>query len=144
LFEGATVQVVRGSVRLAAATTLCDLRTARQKWGSVFNTYRFDHPETDASQTLDARSYLWASLFGPLYVLRLGFPVLALLILPISVAITLVAFFGFGLVDWALGSELVTVGALFAVPVVALVAQGIIVIELLRRAYLRAGWQEGY
>jgi hypothetical protein len=110
----------------------------------VFKTYRFDHPETDASQTLDVRSYLWASLFGPLYVLRLGFPVLALLILPISVAITVVAFFGFGLVDWALGSELVTVSALFAVPVVALAAQGLIVIELLRRAYLRAGWHEGY
>jgi ATP/ADP translocase len=110
----------------------------------VFNTYRFDHPETDESQTLDARSYLWASLFGPLYVLRLGFPILALLILPISATITVVAFFGFGLVDWALGSELITVGALLAMPVAALAAQGFIVIELLRRAYLRAGWLEGY
>jgi hypothetical protein len=110
----------------------------------LFNTYRFDHPETDESQTLDARSYLWASLFGPLYALRLGFPVLALLILPISVAIIVVAFFAFGLVDWVLGSELVTIGAIFAVPVAALAAQGVVVIELLRRAYLRAGWQEGY
>lgn len=110
----------------------------------MFSTYRFDHPETEASQTLDGRAYLWASLFGPLYVLRLGFPVLALLVLPISVMIAVVAFIGFGFVDWALGSEIATVSALFAMPVVALTIQGIIVIELLRRAYLRAGWREGY
>ncbi len=110
----------------------------------MFNTYRFDHPETDASKTLDGRAYLWASLFGPLYVLLNGFPVLALLMVPISAMIFVVAFVGFGFVDWLLGSEVITTFALFAVPVVALVVQGVVAIELVRVGYLRSGWREGY
>ncbi|MDP1962932.1 MAG: hypothetical protein Q8K93_12105 [Reyranella sp.] len=110
----------------------------------MFNTYRFDHPETDESKTLDGRTYLWAALFGPFYILFSGFPLLALLMIPISAAIFVAAFAGFGLVDWVLGSEVVTVGALFVVPVAAFTLQGIVAVELVRRAYLRAGWREGY
>jgi len=110
----------------------------------VFNTYRFDHPETDASKTLDGRAYLWAALFGPFYVLLNGFPLLALLMIPISAAIFAAAFVGFGFLDWALGSELVTMGALFVVPIAAFTVQGMIAVELVRRGYLHAGWREGY
>lgn len=112
--------------------------------GSLFSTYRFDHPETDASKTLDVWAYLWASLFGPFYVLLNGFPLFALLMVPISAMIFVLAFAGFGLVDWVLGSEVVTIFALFATPVAALAAQGIAAVELVRRGYLRAGWREGY
>ena len=110
----------------------------------MFNTYRFDHPETDASKTLDGRAYLWAALFGPFSSLLNGFPLFALLMVPISVMIFVAAFIGFGFLDWALGSELVTLGALFAMPIAALAVQGMIAVELVRRAYLRAGWREGY
>ena len=110
----------------------------------MLTTYRFDHPETDASKTLDFRAYVFASLFGPLYVLFNGFLLLALLMVPISVTIFIVAFIGFGFVDWMLGSELVTIAALFVVPVAALAAQGVAAIELVRQGYLRSGWREGY
>ncbi|CAN0311498.1 unnamed protein product, partial [Phaeothamnion confervicola] len=110
----------------------------------VLTTYRFDHPETDASKTLDMRAYIYASLFGPVYVLANGFPVLALLMVLISVAIFVAAFIGFGFVDWFLGSQLITIIALIGVPIFALAAQGIAAIELVRRGYLRAGWREGY
>lgn len=110
----------------------------------MFNTYRFDHPESDASRTLDGRAYLWAALFGPFYILFNGFLLPALLMIPVSAAIFIGAFFGFGLLDWVLGSEVVTVGALLVVPIAAFALQGIVAIELVRRAYLRAGWHEGY
>jgi hypothetical protein len=110
----------------------------------VLTTYRFDHPETDASKTLDARAYVYASLFGPVYVLVNGFPVLALLMVPISAGIFIAAFLGFGFVDWFLGSELITIFALIGVPIAALVAQGVAAIELVRVGYLRSGWREGY
>lgn len=110
----------------------------------MLTTYRFDHPETDASKTLDARAYFYASLFGPVYVLVNGFPVLALLMVLISAVIFVAAFIGFGFVDWLLGSELITTFALIGVPIVALVAQGIAAIELIRIGYLRSGWREGY
>ncbi len=35
----------------------------------MLKTYRLDHPEVEESTFLDGWSYLWASLFGPLYVL---------------------------------------------------------------------------
>lgn len=110
----------------------------------MLTTYRFDHPETDASKTLDARAYVYASLFGPVYVLVNGFPVLALLMVLISAAIFIAAFIGFGFVDWFLSSELITTFALIGVPIAALGAQGIAAIELVRMGYLRAGWREGY
>jgi hypothetical protein len=83
-------------------------------------------------------------LFGPLYVLVNGFPVLALLMIPISLMIFVLAFVGFGFLDWVLSSEVVTMFALFGVPVAALVVQGIAAIELVRVGYLRSGWREGY
>ncbi len=110
----------------------------------MLSTYRFDHPETDASKTLDAKAYVYASLFGPLYVLVNGFPVLALLMIPISAMIFILAVVGFGFLDWVFSSELVTMFALFGVPVAALVVQGIAAIELVRVGYLRSGWREGY
>jgi hypothetical protein len=110
----------------------------------VLTTYRFDHPETDASKTLDVRAYIYASLFGPVYVLANGFPVLALQMVLISAVIFIAAFIGFGFVDWFLGSELITIIALIGVPIAALGAQGIAAIELVRRGYLRSGWREGY
>ena len=110
----------------------------------MFRTYRFDHPETDDSRTLDGRAYLWASLFGPVYVLFRGFPLLAILMIPVSAAIGVIAFVGFGFVDWVLGSEIVTIGALIGIPIAALAGQGIVAVELMRRGYLRAGWREGY
>lgn len=111
---------------------------------ALFNVYQLDHPVTDESKVLDRRSYLWASLFGPLYVLINGFPLLALLMIPISAMIFVVAFVGFSLVDSFLGSEVIIVAALFVAPVAALAAQGIAAIELIRWGLLRRGWRGGY
>ena len=111
---------------------------------ALFDIYQLDHPVTDESIVLDRRSYLWASLFGPLYVLIKGFALLALLMIPISAMIFVVAFVGFSLVDSFLGSEAISIAALFAAPAAALAAQGVAAVELVRWGYLRRGWRGGY
>lgn len=111
---------------------------------ALFDIYQLDHPLTDETKVLDGRSYLWASLFGPLYVLVHGFPLLALLMIPISAMIFVVAFVGFSLVDSFLGSEVISIAALFAAPTAALAAQGVAAVELVRWGYLRRGWRGGY
>jgi hypothetical protein len=110
----------------------------------MLRTYQFDHPTTNESRLLDGWSYLWASLFGPFYVVVRGFPVHALAMIPISAAIAVTAFVGFGFVDWILGSQLITMIALFATPILALAAQGVAAIEIVRVGYRRRGWREGY
>ena len=110
----------------------------------MLRTYQFDHPTTNESRLLDGWSYLWASLFGPFYVVVRGFPVHALAMIPISAAIAVTAFVGFGFVDWILGSQLITIIALFSTPVLALGAQGVAAVEIVRVGYRRRGWREGY
>lgn len=51
---------------------------------------------------------------------------------------------GSSLVDSLLGSTVIIVAALFAMPTEALVAQGIAAVELVRRGYLQRGWRGGY
>ena len=119
-------------------------RHRTHRLGSVLETYLFDHPETNESRLLDGWSYFWASLFGPLYVLFHGFPLLALLMVPIGAAIAFAAFVGFFVVDAFLSSGIASIVALAAMIVAALTAQGIAGIQLLRVGYLRRGWRGGY
>jgi hypothetical protein len=111
---------------------------------ALFKVYQLDHPLTDESKVLDGRSYVWAALFGPFYVLANGLPLLALLMALISTAIVVVAFVVFSLVDSFLGSEIIVIVAIFAVPAAALTAQSVAAIELVRWGYLRRGWRGGY
>ncbi|MCF8531743.1 MAG: hypothetical protein K9G48_01960 [Reyranella sp.] len=110
----------------------------------MFETYLFDHPETDESRLIDGRSYFWASLFGPLYVLSHGFPLHALLMVPICAALAFAAFVAFFLVDSFLSSGVTSIVALAAMIAAALVAQGIAAIRVLRVGYLGRGWRGGY
>ena len=110
----------------------------------MFDLYRFDNLETDESHMLDGWSYLLAALGGPVYVLAKWFVALALLMLPISVAIAAAAagalIFTVGFVD----NQLISVVAVIATPIVALAAQSVCAIELVRMGYIRLGWREGY
>ena len=110
----------------------------------MFDTYRFDNLETDESHLLDGWSYVWAALGGPVYVLAKGFVASALLMLVISAVIAAAAtgalIFTVGFLD----NQLISVIAVIATPVVALSAQSVCAIELVRMGYIRRGWREGY
>ncbi len=110
----------------------------------MFDTYEFDHPHTDETRVIGARSYVWAALFGPFYVLSHGFVLPALLMVLVSAAIGLAAFVFVMFVINFIGSTEAIILVLFVAPVAALVAQSVATIELLRRTYLRRGWRGGY
>ena len=112
--------------------------------GQLFSTFEFDHPRTDETRVIGRRSYLWASLFGPFYVLTHGFPLSAALMIPISATIFIVAFIFVVLVDGFFGSIAISISAIVLAPIAALTAQGLATIELLRWTYLRRGWRGGY
>ena len=110
----------------------------------MFDLYRFDNLETDESVALGGWSYVWASLGGPVYVLIKGFVGAALLMVVVSVAIAAAAagalVFTVGFLDNLWLNLIATVG----IPIVALVSQGVIAIELVLVGYIRLGWREGY
>jgi hypothetical protein len=110
----------------------------------VFEIYRFDNLETDESHVLDGWSYFWAALGGPIYVLVKGFVVAALVMVVVSAVVAAAAagvlVFTVGFLD----NQFVNLVAVVAIPVAALVVQGVIAIELVRMGYVRRGWREGY
>ncbi len=112
----------------------------------MFDTYEFEHPTANLAAVLDGRSFLRACAFGPIYVLYRGFPLLALkmsmLMIPISAAIAVVGFLGFGALDWVLGSNLLGVLVLVVAALAMLVAQGIVAIRLVRWGYRHSRREE--
>ena len=110
----------------------------------LFETYRLDNLETNESQLLDGRAYFWAALGGPVHMWLRGFPKPAAVMLAIS---SLLAATAAGLVIALVGlvnhtmMNLVTV---IGIPMAALALQAIIAIQLMRSAYIRRGWREGY
>jgi hypothetical protein len=110
----------------------------------MLRTYRLDHPDVAESKFLDGWSYLWASLFGPLYVLRKGFVGFSLLMLLTSAAIGVAAFGGLGVAAVFASSTATKTVALLALPIAAFVIQGIAGIKIVRTGYRRRGWREGY
>ena len=110
----------------------------------MLRTYRLDHPEVAESTFLDGWSYLWASLFGPLYVLRKGFAGFSLLMLLASAAIAVVAFGGLGVTLLLFSSAAAKLFALVGLPIAALMIQGIAGIRIVRAGYASRGWREGY
>jgi hypothetical protein len=98
----------------------------------------------DESKMLDGWSYLLASLFGPIYVLAHGFVRLSLLMLLISIVIGAIAagFLVYVLVYF--DSASIRTSAIVAVPIAALMAQGLAEVEVVFAGYVRRGWREGY
>jgi uncharacterized Tic20 family protein len=110
----------------------------------VFDVYRFDNLKTDEHQVLDGWSYLWAALGGPIYVLFKGFVVTALLMAVVSAAIVAAAVGALVIAVGMFGSDMINILSAFAIPIIALLAQGVTAVELVRWSYIRRGWREGY
>ncbi len=110
----------------------------------MFPSHRIDHPQFDNSIYLEGWSYLWASLFGPLYVFYHGFRWAALAMLGISLAIGGAAAGIIIAVAVVMGDASVVVPVLVIVPLVALIVQGLAAVHLVFIGYLKRGWREGY
>jgi hypothetical protein len=103
----------------------------------LLKEYRFEHPKTERSITIGRWSYIWAGLFGALYVWRVGFgSVLQALTINIAVAIGVVAIV-FGSSVLASVQQLLV---LLALGPVAILVQGTMMISLIRDGVRKRGW----
>ena len=110
----------------------------------MFRTYRFDNLVTEETTYIDEWSYVWAGLAGPFYVLAKGFFLPALLMVLVTVALGIGAAVGLVVVVGLADSLMLSLIACVALPVGALVLQGEIAVRIVRAAYVRRGWREGY
>ena len=93
---------------------------------------------------LEGWSYVWASLFGPLYVLYHGFKWRALAMLGFSFVIAGVAAGLVVVIAVVMDAATVVIPAMVVLPIVGLVVQGLIAVQLVFIGYLKRGWREGY
>jgi hypothetical protein len=110
----------------------------------VFPSHRIDHPHFDNSIILEGWSYVWASLFGPFYVLYHGFKWRALAMLGLSIVIAAAAAGIVAVIAVAMDAVTIVIPAMVVTPLVGLVIQGLIAIQLVFLGYLKRGWREGY
>ena len=110
----------------------------------LFDTYRLDNLQTDEQRFLGGWSYVWAALGGPFYVLAKGCLLAALLMVPVTAALAGLVALALIVVVGLFGDLMVTVVAAAGLPLAGLAAHGIIGVQLVRAAFLRSGWREGY
>jgi hypothetical protein len=110
----------------------------------VFETYRLDNHQTDEQRYLGGWSYVWGALGGPFYVLAKGCVLAALLMVPITVALAAGVAVALTIVVGLIGDFRLNIVAAAALPLIGLAAQGVIAVQLVRAAFLRSGWREGY
>ncbi len=99
--------------------------------------YRFEHPKTERSITVRRGSYVWAGLFGGFYVWRVGYG-------SVLLAFFINICFAVGVVAIVFGSSILPsyqqLLVLIALGPVAILAQGSVMISLIREAVRKRGW----
>jgi hypothetical protein len=108
----------------------------------VFGGYRFEHPRTEASVEVGGWAFLWAGLFGALYVWYKGCRQIFWKALAINIGYG-IAFFGTGFVtslpQVPIPTKMWALGMVVLVPTVILL-QANTMIRMIRDAYRRRGW----
>ena len=110
----------------------------------MFETYRFDKPDSDRAVVFDGWSWIWAAIAGPVYVLMLGFVKPALLTLAVSVAVFCVAATSLAFIVGFIDSLLVSLVSVVVIPAAAMVTQASAAMQFVRRHLLRRGWRAGH
>jgi hypothetical protein len=105
----------------------------------ALRAYRFEHPKTERSVTIRRSSYLWAGLLGAGYVWWIGTGSILQ-----ALAINIAFAFAIGVVAVTLGTSILSslqqlLILLVLVPV-AILAQGSMMISLIREGFRRRGW----
>jgi type III secretory pathway component EscS len=108
----------------------------------VLNTYRLDNPETDEVLVLDRRSYIWAALGGPLYLVAKQLYLLAIAMVVVMAAIGAGAVVGLAFSVYLFDASLTGLITMLAIVIAAFVLNGIVAVRLVRYGYRRKGWEE--
>jgi hypothetical protein len=107
----------------------------------MFAHYLIEDRKTGKHMSIGGWSYVWAGIFGPLYVLSKGsrgaFVIIKAFALSMGLALILVGVVGATSYIAALHQVILVVSAF----VVVLLVQSVKTVELLRNAYRQRGWR---
>jgi hypothetical protein len=104
----------------------------------MLRPYRFEHPNTEAMESVTRGSYVAAAFLGPFYILyrkTTGFWPSLLLMIALTAGIA-----GFWALSLTFLSNRMLIVALPLGVVVALMIQSSFVVQQVRRCYRRRGW----
>ena len=107
----------------------------------IFPPYRFTHPKTDESVVVRRWSYLWAGLFGAIYVAWKGMGSRFLLALLVNIGFLLAAVAVAGVTSLPFVPKRQQAIALLAMVPIIIGVQGTMMIRLIRDGYRRRGWK---
>lgn len=108
----------------------------------MLTTYRLDNPETDEVLVLDRRSYVWAALGGPLYLVAKRLYLLAVVMLVVMAAVAAAAIVGLTVSVYLFDASLTGLITMAVIVAAAFALNGIIAIRLVCYGYRRKGWEE--
>ena len=106
----------------------------------MFRGYRFEHPRNEVVVLVGGWSYLWAGLFGAVYVWRMGFGRLFLRAFAINLlyGVLFVGVF-FGTVSFVRPALAWYGLQVVAIPLI-IILQGTTMLRMIRDGYRRRGW----
>ncbi len=108
----------------------------------MFRGYRFEHPRSEISISVGGWSYLWAGLFGFLYVWRLwrgGFGWLVLRAFAVNLGYLIFYVGVWAATSWVVPLRIQALILLALIPILIL-SQGSTMLRMLRDAYRHRGW----
>ena len=100
--------------------------------------YRFEHPVTEKSISIGSFSYLWAGLFGALYVWRIGSGGV-LQAIAVNVAFGLGVVLVLTVINFV--PESLRIAGLVCLVPIAIYLQGLVMISIVREGFKRRGWR---
>ena len=107
-------------------------------------TFHLEHRQSGDTQVLGGWGYVWGAFLGPVYLLAKGFPVLALLMLPLTALVfAMVGALTVLVILWSDSTSIRTV-SFVALMALGFALHGYIAVQMLKRGFLRLGYREGY
>ena len=103
----------------------------------LLHRYHFEHPNTEQGVTFGRWAYLWAGLFGVVFVWWAGAGNL-LHALAVNIVFAAITFMALSLASF-LPSPLPPIALVVAPPAIVFI-QGVIMISIVRTGYRRRGW----
>ena len=107
----------------------------------IFPPYRFTHPKTEHSIFVHRWSYLWAGLFGAIYVAYKGMSQRFVLALAVNIGFLVLAVGAVGATSFPFVPKKTQALVIVGMVPVLIAMQGTVMVRLIRDGYRRRGWR---
>ena len=105
-----------------------------------FPRYRFSHPKTGQNIFIGKWSYLWAGLFGALFVAWKGMGSRFIYAAAFNIALAVAIVAASGVTSFVLAPKQQFIALLVGLPA-AVAVQGTVMVKIIRDGYRKRGWK---